>query len=183
MVLPTIGIETHLVEWNVIQFTLQTRQRIRLSFSHQFDNKMYIAEQHKWLDRDVLHGKIATVLGVFYRYRYISSKTSSFGGTSAQPSWVALFFGLFVLQRSILTKLLIACASFDQSKPAGVVATTTTCIRIPQSRVVLCRHRSTCPNFEREGDWCLIYLRCSKFMQLVPGIFVVAPASSARRNS
>ena len=93
MVLPPTGIETHLVEWNVIQITLQTRKRIRLSFSRQFDNKMYIAEQHKWLDRDVLHGKIGTVLGAFYRHRYISSKTSSFGGTSAQPSGVALFFG------------------------------------------------------------------------------------------
>lgn len=53
---------------------------------------MYIAEQQKWLDRQVLHGKMGTVLGAFYRYRHISSKTSSFGGTSAQPLGVALFF-------------------------------------------------------------------------------------------
>jgi len=53
---------------------------------------MYIAEQQKWLDRQVLHGKMETVLGAFYRYRHISSKASSFGGTSAQPPGVALFF-------------------------------------------------------------------------------------------
>jgi|GEM_PF-4736054 len=53
---------------------------------------MYIAEQQKWLDRQVLHGKMGTMLGAFYRYRHISSKTSSFGGTSAQPPGVALFF-------------------------------------------------------------------------------------------
>ena len=52
---------------------------------------MYIAEQHKLLDSLVLHGKIGTVLGAFYRYRHISSKTSSFGGTSAQPLGVAFF--------------------------------------------------------------------------------------------
>jgi hypothetical protein len=91
MVLSRVGAETHLVERNVIQVTLQACSRLRLKISQLSGNKMYIAEQHKWLDRQVLHGKMGTVLGAFYRYRHISSKTSSFGGTSAQPSGVAFF--------------------------------------------------------------------------------------------
>jgi hypothetical protein len=39
------------------------------------------------------------VLGVFYRHRHISSKTSSFGGTSAQPFGVAFFLPIIDAQQ------------------------------------------------------------------------------------
>jgi hypothetical protein len=96
MVLPRIGGETHLVERNVEQVTLQAVLRPRLRFSQLSGDKMYIAEQQKWLDRQVLHGKMGTVLDAFYRYRHISSKTSSFGGTSAQPPGVAFFCLIYI---------------------------------------------------------------------------------------
>jgi hypothetical protein len=96
MVLPRIGGETHLVERNVEQVTLQAVLRPRLRFSQPSGDKMYIAEQQKWLDRQVLHGKMGPVLDAFYRYRYISSKTSSFGGTSAQPPGVAFFCLIYI---------------------------------------------------------------------------------------
>lgn len=48
------------------------------------------------LDWAMRTGRIGTVLGVFYRHRHTSSKTSSFGGTSAQPHGVALFFALML---------------------------------------------------------------------------------------
>jgi hypothetical protein len=68
----------------------------QFSFSQPIRDKMYFAEQQKCLTASIEVAKIGTVLGVFYRHRHISSKTSSFGGTSAQPSGVALFFALML---------------------------------------------------------------------------------------
>ena len=45
----------------------------------------------------------AIALGIFYRCRRISSKTSSFGGTLAQPSGVAFFLCLRNVKRTAKT--------------------------------------------------------------------------------
>ncbi len=98
------------------QVTEGTSGEGSIKYFSSFRQKSIYCGAAKRLDLGERTGRMGTVLGVFYRHRHTSSKTSSFGGTSAQPLGVALFFALSMRRCSMIAEIIHGCGTFHESK-------------------------------------------------------------------